>query len=73
MTKKELGCIEEIIGVIKKYDFDFNEVEIRARIETMKTKRSPLWVIKRVNSILKNATEENAEMKIEALKKFLKK
>jgi len=73
MENKELECIEEIIGVIKKYDFDFSEVEARKKIEVVKVKRSPLWFIKRINGILKNANEENAEMKVDALMKFLKK
>lgn len=71
MINKELECIEEIINTIKKYNIDFDEEKARNKIEKIKAKKNPLWVIKRVNGILKNSNSENAKQKIEALKKFL--
>ena len=70
MENKELQCLNEIMETIEKYGFEFPKTEETTENST-KGHKSAMQIIKRVRGIIGNATEDNAQKKLDNIKKFL--
>lgn len=70
MENKELQCLNEIMETIEKYGFEFPKTEETIE-NSMKGHKSAMQIIKRVRGIIGNATEDNAQKKLDNIKKFL--